>query len=210
MKLHMKIVSLIVLISFINTIVFPEVYSLFGQENIKKITVGVWNFDAQGISKPESITISQRFRSKLVETNIFDVVERNEMDAILNEQGFQMSGCTSDECVVEAGQLLGVQKMITGMIGKVGTIYTLDIRVIDIESGKIERTVSRDYNGNQGGLLDYLDEVAKEISGIIIVEPPKKWPWIITGVGVIAGILVYILIPDAEKSLKKPPAFPLF
>ena len=42
----------------------------------------------------------------------FRVIERTEMDNILREQGFQKSGACDDEnCLVEVGQLLGVNRM---------------------------------------------------------------------------------------------------
>ena len=55
------------------------------------------------------------------------------MGEVLKEQGFQQSCCTSNECVVEVGQLLGVQQMISGSIGKVGDIFTVSVRIIDIK-----------------------------------------------------------------------------
>ena len=42
------------------------------------------------------------------------------MEDILKEQGFQQTGCTSDECVVEVGKIIGVQQMVGGSISKVG------------------------------------------------------------------------------------------
>jgi hypothetical protein len=60
------------------------------------------------------------------------------MNEILKEQGFQMTGCTSSECAVEAGKILNVAKMVGGSIGKIGTTYTLDLRIIDVATGKIE------------------------------------------------------------------------
>ena len=66
------------------------------------------------------------------------------MEEILTEQGFQLSGCTSSECAVEAGKLLGVEKMIGGSVNKLGNLYTLFIRKIDVESGEILSTASID------------------------------------------------------------------
>ena len=36
----------------------------------------------------------------------------------MEEQGFQQSGCTSDECAAEVGQLLGVQFMVADPLEK--------------------------------------------------------------------------------------------
>ena len=38
------------------------------------------------------------------------------MEQILVEQGFQQSGCTTNECMVEVGKLIGVEKIVSGSI----------------------------------------------------------------------------------------------
>ena len=57
------------------------------------------------------------------------MVERNQMEEILNEQGFQQSGCTSAECAAEVGALLGVQNMVSGSFGLLGNTYTIDAKL---------------------------------------------------------------------------------
>ena len=92
-----KMAILILLISFTISI---------SQTN--KNRIAVLDLEAVGVSKVESYTITDRLRSELVKTGAFIIVERSKMNAILEEQGFQMTGCTSEECAVEAGKLLGV------------------------------------------------------------------------------------------------------
>ena len=75
------------------------------------------------------------------------------MDDILKEQGFQLSGCTSDECAVEAGRLLNVSHICAGSIGKVGALYTVSVRLIDVETGEILKTVTEDSRGSVENVL---------------------------------------------------------
>ena len=83
----------------------------------EKETAAVLDFDGYGISKMEAITLTQRLASNLVQTDAYIIVERGMMQDILKEQGFQQTGCTSAECAVEVGAMLGVQKMISGSFG---------------------------------------------------------------------------------------------
>jgi hypothetical protein len=110
----------------------------------RKISIAVLELDAAGVSKAEAQVISDRLRSDLFSTNKFDVLERNKMNEILTEQGFQQTGCTSDECAVEVGKLIGVRLMIAGRIGKIGNLFTINSRIIDVESGKVLRTAVDD------------------------------------------------------------------
>ena len=91
------------------------------------------------------------------------------MSEIMDEQGFQQAGCTSAECAAEIGALLGVQKMITGSFGKIGSSYTIEARMFTVESGKTEKTVSKTYKGEVDGLLTEIQVVAWELVGL---QPP--------------------------------------
>jgi hypothetical protein len=81
------------------------------------------------------------------------------MAVILKEQGFQKSGCTSTECAVEIGRLLNVQKIVAGRVGKIGPVYSVSIRLIDVESGEILKTAIRDC---RCPLEDVLTRVIRE------------------------------------------------
>lgn len=109
-------------------------------------TIAVTDFEPRGgVSENDAQTLSDRFRERLIATGQFRVMERNEMDIILKEQGFQQTGaCRDNQCLVEMGQLIAVQKIVSGSIGKVGGIYTVSAKLLDVATGSIDRTVSED------------------------------------------------------------------
>lgn len=103
-----------------------------------KIAVAVNDLKGEGLDESSTRIISERIRSELVNTGIFRVMERGEMENILKEQGFQQSGiCTDQACLVEVGQLLGVDRMIAGTIGILGNLFTISLRMISVETGEI-------------------------------------------------------------------------
>jgi TolB-like protein len=110
----------------------------------QKISIAVLELAGGGISPHEIQGMTSRLRSELFETRRFQVLERQQMDDILHEQGFQQNNCTNTACVVQAGRLIGVQQMVAGSISKIGSIFTLDIRLIDVETGKVIQTVYED------------------------------------------------------------------
>jgi tetratricopeptide (TPR) repeat protein len=106
----------------------------------KKTAAAVMDLRAEeGVSQSVSRTLSDYLRTELVSTDKFVLVTRENMEEVLKEQKFQLSGCTDQECAVEAGKLIGVRKMFTGSIGKVGATYIINLKIIDVESGKIDR-----------------------------------------------------------------------
>jgi TolB-like protein len=109
-----------------------------------KMQIAVVDLQAAGISLVEAQTFTERLRSELVKSGQFTILERAEMEEILNEQGFQLTGCTSAECAVEVGKLLNVRQICAGSVGKIGGVYSISARLIDVESGKIIRSVTED------------------------------------------------------------------
>ena len=63
--------------------------------------IGLTDLDAINVDSQVSLALSNRLGSELYQSGYFIVLERQKMQEILKEQGFQLSGCTSNECVVE-------------------------------------------------------------------------------------------------------------
>tara|TARA_B100001029_G_scaffold52205_1_gene41821 strand:- start:24 stop:1118 length:1095 start_codon:yes stop_codon:yes gene_type:complete len=129
-------------------------------------TVAILDFEGQGISAQEVQTLTERMRSEIGSTNAIRLIERKAIESIMAEQGLAQSGCVSDECAAEVGQLLGVQFMINGTIGKLGDKYTIDVKMFSVETGAAERTVSSTHDGDIAGLLTEMQILAWEIVGL--------------------------------------------
>ena len=131
-----------------------------------KQTVAILDFEGRGINQMEAATLTDRLMSEMVATNAVIMVERNQMNEILQEQGLQQAGCTSSECAAEVGALLGVQNMVSGSFGKLGNTYTVDAKMFSVETGATIRSVSKTYKGEVDGLLPVIEVVAWELVGL--------------------------------------------
>lgn len=173
-------------------------------------SLAVPDLEGHGISALEAASLADRLRSKLVRTGEVTVVERGQMTQILDEQNFQLTGCTSDECAVEVGPLLGVSQMVAGSIGVLGNTFLLDVRIVDVQTGAIIETMTRNYTGEIEGLIDQIESLAWDIVGkprleeIIAAEeepgPPSpepeeevrpvkksRWLWYVAGAAIVGG-----------------------
>ena len=159
MKILYKITAVFVFLFFSTSSVGAQVAE-------GKQTVALLEFEGRGISQLEAKTLTDRLMSEMVNTDAVIMVERNQMDEILNEQGFQQSGCTSSECAAEVGALLGVQNMVSGSFGKLGNSYTIDAKMFSVETGATIRTVSKTYKGPVDNLLTVIEVVGWEIVGL--------------------------------------------
>ena len=129
---------------------------IIGQERI-----AVMQFEGSGVDEITSKNITDRFSYELSKTRRFDIVEREMMDKILEEQKFQASGCVADECAVEIGQLIGVSQIVAGSISKIGDFYSLNIKLIDVATGKI---IYQDMDDHEGKVTDFIKGTIKNIA----------------------------------------------
>ena len=157
MKLYLTI--------FINIFVISNIIA---QEPTR--TLAVLDFEPRGINSLEAATLTDRFTSEIGKTEAMLLVDRTMVEEILKEQGFQQSGCTTDECAVEVGALLGVQFMISGSIGKLGDTYTIDAKMVSVESGASVETRNVTYIGKVDGLVTEIELLAWDIMNL---EPPE-------------------------------------
>ncbi len=141
-----------------------------------QIPIAVVEFDGKNISQEEASVLTNRLRNELFRIGEFQVLERELMEQILSEQDFQLSGCTSNECLIEVGRLVGVRQMLGGSIGRVGNVFTVSARVVDVSTGQLLHVADYDYRGEIGELLTTgMREVAVKLSDLtgLAVSDPK-------------------------------------
>ena len=135
--------------------------TLFGQSY-----VAVIDLSGHNVSGEEASALTDRLRIEIFNTGNFRVLERELMEKILDEQGFQQSECTSNECLVEVGQLIGVEMIIGGSVGKVGDVFSVSARIVSVETGEMVKTATFDYEGKIGELLRIgMHSIAYQLAG---------------------------------------------
>ncbi len=115
--------------------------------------VAVLELDGVNASKSQLAALTEELRAQLLQSGNFRIVDRQQIDAILNEQALQQSGCTSQECAVRVGKILGVRKIIVGRVTKIeDKLWQLAAQMVDVESAETVRAVTV----NQSGAFDVL------------------------------------------------------
>ena len=159
-------------LKFLLLLTLLNISFLFAQDPLR--TLAVLDFEGRGINSLEAATLTDRFTSEIGQTNAMRLVDRTMVEEILKEQGFQQSGCTSGECAVEVGALLGVQFMINGSIGKLGETFTIDVKMTSVESGATEETRNVTYIGKVDGLVTEIELLAWDIMNLEAPEALKE------------------------------------
>ena len=121
-----------------------------------------------GIVDSEAVkAMGESFATELLHTGKVRVMEREQMQAILKEQGFEASGaCDQGECAVQMGKLLAVDEMILGSLSRVGTLFSLNLRLVKVQTGEVLRSFSGTCPGRKEDVLTALiPKAVRELTG---------------------------------------------
>ena len=118
-------------------------FVVFTQQD--KPLLSVLDFEASGISKAESRIFVDFVSSYIVASNKYRVIDRTQRETILQEIEFSLTDCSDEKCQLEVGKLLSASQIIVGSIGKVGSWYILNMKLITVETGETVKTASDKY-----------------------------------------------------------------
>jgi TolB-like protein len=153
----------------------------------KNTPIAVSRLASSNISEGDAFALTNTLRTELGKTGIVDVMERTQMETILKKQGFQQTGaCDETNCALEMGKLLSVKYMVLGSVGKVGKTYTVNARLVDVGTGKIQKDVTEYHKGSPDELLtSIMPVVAQKLAGTY----RKSYKNLIVTGSVTAGII---------------------
>ncbi len=96
-----------------------------------------------------ALIISGCLRAEFDKTDMFAVVERSEMSDRLKIQRIQYNDtCRSQSCMINAGHLLGVERVLYGSVARNEDIYNVVLRMVNINRGELVCTVMGDVSGD--------------------------------------------------------------
>lgn len=81
--------------------------------------------------------ITDALTEAMFNTGKVKIIERSNLEAILKEQKFQASGLVNEETAKSIGMIAGVDFVCYGTLKDIGSGFTANIRVVDVETGEI-------------------------------------------------------------------------
>jgi hypothetical protein len=133
------------------------------------------------------------------------------------ERQKQLLGCTDSSCLVEVGQALGVDRLVSGTIAAIGKSVVINLVLLNNQSGAVDfRYSERVKNATDEAFLDLVPAAANALFPTLVKEGPAPAPpassgmrvaaWITLGVGVAAvatGALFFGLARGAQGEVSK-------
>lgn len=115
----------------------PVTYTVEDLRIPRGSNMAVAELAAKNVSAEEASKATDFLRTNLVNTEMFNVTDRGNMEAVLAEQKFQNSGYTDQERAIQIGKLLNVKLIFAGSLAKINGKYFLTVDVINVETGRI-------------------------------------------------------------------------
>jgi len=120
---------------------FLTLFSFVNAENNTRVAICNFKTNDKSIEHL-GWQVSELIRNRIVNLGGFDVIERDQIEKVLSEQGRQLQDYSDRESVIEFGNILGANRIIVGSIFKTGTVLNVSSRLVDVESGKILKSES--------------------------------------------------------------------
>ncbi len=135
-----------------------------------KTRIAVLDFEAKNVNPETAEAVADIMGTELFNTNRFEVIERQAMTRVLEEQQLQMTGVTDMDKAAEIGKLLNVEKIMIGSVSRLGSTYIINTRLVDVETGVLELAENTKTTNGEDGLPTAIKELVSVISQKVIVE----------------------------------------
>jgi hypothetical protein len=111
------------------------------------------------------VPTTEKIIERLVVSGRFTVLDRANIESVLKEREFQVSGMVTDKDIVTAGQYLGADFVVVAKVSKVADTYFISAKMIAIKTGVIANQTSAEGEGKLSTLIDLAAQVGEVLSG---------------------------------------------
>ncbi len=161
-------------------------------------TLVVMNFKSAGAGQELSVAVSELLRGVMagIDAAGFTLVERDQLNEVMKEQGLSLSGAIDEGNSKKLGKLLAADFLIVGSVSRLGGAYAISARMVNGDTGQIVRAhtasaKSEDEIPEKLGLLAYALLGLKAPAAETAVRPPADGGKPSSGVAVKPGAYTY-------------------
>ena len=115
-------------------------FNILSSQYVELPQVGVLDFEPRGVPTSLSQRFTEDFRNELEKANLAQVIDRGTILSTLENRGYERYNCTTDYCEALIGKLLDVKFIISGSIEYSDSVYTIDMNMVSVNTGSIEKS----------------------------------------------------------------------
>jgi len=123
-----------------------------GPEEALDKKIAVWRFDALGIDAEIVQRLETLFRLELDRLDRVPLPSRREIESKMTAAEQNCGG--EEKCLTAIGKRLGVDYVVTGTVGSLGDNYVLNIKAVEVATGKSQKIQSPPLKGTPDELIE--------------------------------------------------------
>jgi len=128
-------------------------------------SVAVANPNVEGLYATPSIC-AKILRLELSKLNKYSVYDAFDMEEVYDEDSNFRSNCLSKSCLVEFGEKLGTDYMLTGSYDLLANKIVISLKIIDVKNSTIYKSGLREFTNQEKELQRMTEIVIKEMHGV--------------------------------------------
>jgi TolB-like protein len=155
------VIRLVVLAS----LVLPLVAAAEGAAAPRKQRVAVLEIRPLGTEASKAELLSEIALTEAASMPAFDVIGKSDINSLIGfEKSKQVAGCTEDSaCLAEVGGALGVDYILVGSLGKIGSLYRLDLRLVDVKKARVRSRTGVTVEGVEDKLVAAIQKSVRDL-----------------------------------------------
>lgn len=152
--------------SIVRVVCAKDGVTLQGAPSVKRLKIALLRLTPLGDVEPTTVALlSEALAGELRKRRGLSVMSESDIAALLGmEKTKEMLGCTDAGCIAEVGGALGVDRVIHGSIGRVGSSLLVNLSSLDPKRAVHASSVSERLKGSTDeGFLDALPRIVDDL-----------------------------------------------
>lgn len=137
--------------------------------------LAVFTFDEISSPQPEQglgASLAEMLSTALINAGHYRLIERKQLQKVLEEQALSQSGALDSETAVVVGKIMSIDAIVVGSISTLANAVEADARILNVETGEaIAAAHSRGASANE--LRQMAEALAKDINQRAAMVPAR-------------------------------------
>jgi hypothetical protein len=133
------------------------------QANAGETPVVFWRLKSLGIEEATVEGVSKVLASEIGRIEGIGLVPADQVRAAVSSHEGLARCAGEPACLAQVGKAAGASSVVSGVLGILGDVYSLDIKLVDVASGMEVRRVAQTWSGQSDSLIEAMRQVATRL-----------------------------------------------
>lgn len=114
------------------------------------------------------VPVTDKIVEELVASGKYTVLDRINIEQVLQEKEFQLSGVVKDTEIKKAGEYLGADLVVVARVSRIENTFFISAKMIDVKTGAITAQTSDQQEGSVAILISIAQNVGRKLAGGVL------------------------------------------